>query len=215
MNETMNLLYARERCGTRGERRRDMEKGTPAPRSIAPSRGFVPILGRAPRALVLGTLPSRKSLQKEEYYGHPQNAFWTIMAVLVGASGPYSQRCAVLEEHGIAVWDVLLRSVRPGSMDADIDLATAVANPLADLVATNDSLCLVCFNGQKARQLFDRLVGVDALPRDVELVTLPSTSPAYAAMSLDEKTARWGEALSRAVTTLARPTNATNTRVET
>ncbi len=182
------------------------EKSTRKPEPIAPSPGFPPILGRAPRVLVLGTLPSRKSLEKQQYYGHPQNAFWKIMAALVGASGAYTERCSVLAEHGIAVWDVLARSVRPGSMDADIDLATAVANPLADLVATNDSLGLVCFNGRKARQLFDRLVGVDAFDRPLEFVTLPSTSPAFAAMSLDEKISRWREALSRGVPILSKST---------
>ena len=122
-----------------------------------PSAGFPPILGRHPRALVLGSLPSRKSLEKQQYYGHPQNAFWSVMGA-----------------------------------------ATAIANPLPELVAANDSLVLVCFNGQKARQLFDRLVGADALGRDIELVTMPSTSPAYAAMSVQEKTRRWQEMLSRA-----------------
>ncbi len=164
--------------------------------------GFPPILGREPRVLVLGTLPSRKSLEKQEYYGHPQNAFWKIMDALVGASGAYAERCRALEETGIAVWDVLAQSVRPGSMDADIDLATASANPLAELLAANDSLVLVCFNGRKARALFDRLVGMEALSRELELLTLPSTSPAYAAMSLDDKIAHWHSALSRAVPTI-------------
>jgi hypoxanthine-DNA glycosylase len=165
---------------------------------LAPSAGFPPILGRHPRALVLGSLPSRKSLEKQQYYGHPQNAFWSVMGALFGASGSYPERCTALEESGLAVWDVLAQSVRPGSMDADIDAATAIANPLPDLVAANDSLVLVCFNGQKARQMFDRLVGADALGRDIELVTMPSTSPAYAAMSVREKTLRWQETLSRA-----------------
>lgn len=167
--------------------------------SQAVTPGFPPILGPDPRVLVLGTLPSRKSLEKQEYYGHPQNAFWKIMASLFDASGPYADRTRVLEDVGIAVWDVLARSVRPGSMDAAIDLSTAKPNPLPALIAANDSLELVCFNGQKARQLFDRLVGVDAVSRDIELCTLPSTSPAYAAMPLDEKAARWRDALSRAI----------------
>lgn len=154
------------------------------------------------------------SLEKQEYYGHPQNGFWKIMWTLAGASGGYAERCRLLEDAGIAVWDVLARSVRPGSMDADIDLETAIANPLGELVAANDSLVLVCFNGRKARQLFDRLIGVEALARDIELVTLPSTSPAYAAMSLDDKTAHWRDALSRAVPTLGKA-DTTTTRGKT
>ncbi len=164
------------------------------------STGFPPILGARPRVLVLGTLPSRKSLQAQEYYAHPRNAFWRIMATLVGATGEYPQRCEALERHGIAVWDVLERSVRPGSMDAAIDIESAAANALADLVNSNDSIELVCFNGRKAGQLFDRLVGRAAIKRDLRFVVLPSTSPAYAAMSLDDKTRHWRLALGSAIT---------------
>ena len=157
--------------------------------------GFEPILGEAPRVLVLGTLPSVKSLEKQQYYGHPQNGFWKIMAVLVNATGDYDDRRAAVMRARIAVWDVLGASVRPGSMDADIDIETATPNPLAELVAEQTSIRKVCFNGQKARQLFDRFVGSASLRRGVALETLPSTSPAYAAMPLEEKTRRWRRAL--------------------
>lgn len=157
--------------------------------------GFEPILGAAPRVLVLGTLPSVKSLEKRQYYGHPQNGFWKIMAVLVDATGNYDNRRAAVMRARIAIWDVLGASVRPGSMDADIDIGTAMPNPLVELVAEQTSIRKICFNGQKARQLFDRLVGSSALREGVALETLPSTSPAYAAMPLEEKTRRWHRAL--------------------
>jgi TDG/mug DNA glycosylase family protein len=163
------------------------------------TEGFAPILGEAPAVLVLGTLPSQKSLEKSEYYGHPQNGFWKIMATLVGAEGDYERRCRQLIASRIAVWDVLAASVRPGSMDADIDMATATANPLAELVNAEITLERVCFNGQAAAKLFRRLVPVDRIDRNIDFVTLPSTSPAYAAMSLAEKTRRWREALAPSV----------------
>jgi len=165
--------------------------------------GFPPILGTAPRVLVLGTLPSRLSLEKQQYYGHPRNGFWPIMQDLVGARGSYADRCATLVRHGIAVWDVLAQSVRPGSMDADIDVDSADPNPLGELIQATDSLVLVCFNGKAAEGLFDRLVGRDNVRASVRFVGLPSTSPAYAAMSLEEKTRRWGFALAAAVPAVA------------
>ena len=157
--------------------------------------GFAPILGDLPRVLVLGTLPSVKSVEKQQYYGHPQNGFWRIMATLVNAHGDYAARREAVKNARIAVWDVLAASVRPGSMDADIDLATARANPLAELVDAEPDIALVCFNGQKARQLFDRFVGATSLRDGVRLATLPSTSPAYASMTLADKTRRWAEEL--------------------
>ena len=176
-----------------------MQKVPDESASRIPSSGFPPILGDSPRALVLGTLPSQSSLAKLEYYGHPRNAFWPIMAALFGATGGYEERCNAIKERGIAVWDVLAESVRPGSMDADIDSRTARPNPIAELVNSNDSLRLVCFNGRKARQLFERLVVIDEMPRTVTFLDLPSTSPAYAAMSIDDKTAAWRAVLARAL----------------
>ncbi len=163
------------------------------------TEGFAPILGKAPAVLVLGTLPSQKSLEKSEYYGHPQNGFWRIMSTLVGAEGDYGRRCRRLMDARIAVWDVLAASVRPGSMDADIDMATATANPLAELVNAEATLERVCFNGQAAAKLFRRLVPVERIDRNIDFMTLPSTSPAYAAMSLAEKTRRWREALAPSI----------------
>jgi hypoxanthine-DNA glycosylase len=160
-----------------------------------PSRGFPPILGKSPRVLILGTLPSRASIARHEYYGHPRNAFWPIMAELFGATGDYAQRCEVLRNSGVAVWDVLAQSVRPGSLDANIHSQTARPNEIAELVNANDSLDLVCFNGRKARQLFDRFIGVEAVADRVAFSDLPSTSPAYAAMPLSEKTRAWRSAL--------------------
>lgn len=166
--------------------------------------GFPPIAGRAPRVLILGTLPSVASIEKCQYYGHPQNAFWKIMYALLagrddGDTRPvevaYAKRTALLKRSGIAVWDVLGQSVRPGSMDADIDWSTAEPNPLTDFLGSRPGIALVCFNGREAGKLFTRFVDTSALKRDIDYAALPSTSPAYAAMPLAEKTRRWRAAL--------------------
>jgi len=159
------------------------------------SSGLPPIVGAGASVLVLGSLPSQKSIEASEYYAHPQNAFWRIMGKLFGA-GPevsYEQRTASLTSNRIAVWDVLASSVRPGSMDSDIEVSTARPNDFTSFFETNAAIDLVCFNGQKAARMFEDLV----LARDAELrsdrqfETLPSTSPAFASMSFDEKLAKW------------------------
>ena len=159
----------------------------------APSQSFPPIARADARILILGSLPGQRSLQAGQYYAHPQNAFWKIMQALAGADGGYEQRCKALQDFGVALWDVLAESVRPGSMDADIRLDTVRPNNFAKLFRDCPEISRVCFNGQKAATLYERLVGLDA--DSIRFETLPSTSPAYAAMPYQEKLARWRAAL--------------------
>lgn len=159
----------------------------------APSQSFPPLMRADARVLILGSLPGQRSLQAGQYYAHPQNAFWKIMRELTGARGSYDRRCATLQEHGIALWDVLAESVRPGSMDADIRLETAIPNDFGQLFRDCPGIGRVFFNGQKAAAMYERLVGIDN--SSLRFVTLPSTSPAFASMRFDEKLARWREAL--------------------
>jgi hypoxanthine-DNA glycosylase len=159
------------------------------------STGFDPIAAPHATVLILGSLPSQQSLQKHEYYGNPQNAFWRVMGELFGAGPdiPYANRAERLRDHGIAVWDVLRSSVRPGSMDAAIDLKTAMPNDFQTFFDEHPMLELLCFNGKKAAELYQRLVAPQGISTidPIEFKTMPSTSPAYASMSLDEKVRRW------------------------
>jgi hypoxanthine-DNA glycosylase len=157
------------------------------------SHSFPPIVRPDARILILGSLPGRRSLQEQQYYAHPQNAFWRIMAELVGAEGNYQRRCESLMDSGIALWDVLAESVRPGSMDSDIRLETAISNDFVGLFGNCPQIGQVCFNGRKAAAMFERFVGLDTFDKRFE--TLPSTSPAYASMPYSEKLERWRSAL--------------------
>jgi len=157
--------------------------------------GFLPILGSEANVLILGTLPSQQSLIKQQYYGHPRNAFWPIMGELFGAGldKVYADRAGLLSSYGIAVWDVLKSGSRPGSMDAAIDESSAVPNDFERLYSLHPEIRLVCFNGQAAGRLFRRLVPMSVQESfgAVRFVTMPSTSPAYAAMSFEEKLQQW------------------------
>ena len=159
------------------------------------SEGFSPVAGADARVLILGSLPGERSIAAQQYYAHPRNAFWKIMNQVFGIGGTYASRCAQLIQHRIALWDVLERSIRPGSMDANIRTDTAKANELPGFLLSHRSVCQVVFNGRKAEQLFYRFVDTDALDPSIALTGLPSTSPAYAAMPFSEKCERWTEAL--------------------
>lgn len=145
--------------------------------------------------LVLGSLPSQRSIAAQQYYAHPQNAFWRIMEELFGIRGDYAERCSQLCERRIALWDVLASSVRPGSMDSDIDIESARVNDFSSFFAAHEQIDLIAFNGKKSEQLFRRFVDVRLLGRKVEFRGLPSTSPAYASMSFSGKVTAWRKAL--------------------
>jgi hypoxanthine-DNA glycosylase len=151
--------------------------------------GFPPVVDDAAGLLILGSFPSVQSLATGQYYGNPRNAFWPITSALFGfdASAPYETRLAALQSAGIALWDVLHKCRRVGSLDARIDPKSVAANDFGQLFASYPSITQVYFNGSAARQLFSRLVDVDA---DVDYRLLPSTSPARA-MPAGEKLQAW------------------------
>ncbi len=162
--------------------------------SEPPSAGLPPVLGEAPRVLVLGSLPGRKSIEMQQYYAHPRNAFWRIAGELAGfdATLPYAPRCAALMARGIALWDVLASAPRPGSLDSAIDVRAAVVNPLDNWLQAQSGIAAVALNGGKAAQLFDRFVAPQlASGRRPAILPMPSTSPAHAAMSFERKLERW------------------------
>ena len=84
----------------------------------------------------------------------------------------------------------LRASVRPGSLDADIQQETASANDFKAFFQTHASLELLVFNGKKAEQLFRRMVA-DEHRQIHRHIGLPSTSPAMASLSLADKLAAW------------------------
>ena len=159
------------------------------------SEGFSPIAGADARVLVLGSLPGQRSIAEQQYYAHPQNVFWPIMRELFGIEGSYADRCEQLVINRIALWDVLQSSLRPGSMDAKIRVDTARANDFEGFLAAYPGIRLIAFNGRKAEALFAKFVNIKAPGDSIQRVGLPSTSPAYAAMSFSGKLALWRQAI--------------------
>jgi hypoxanthine-DNA glycosylase len=167
--------------------------------SLKPTRCFAPIAGKSAKVLVLGTLPSPASLAQREYYAHPQNQFWPLMGRLFGAGRDleYAQRCARLMDCQIAVWDVCAAAHRTGAADAAIDQLSVKPNNVTGFLSEHPELQLLAFNGVTAAHLFERCVWRTAPPalRRLERCVLPSTSPAYAALSPAAKLKRWHTAL--------------------
>ncbi|MCV7104418.1 DNA-deoxyinosine glycosylase [Mycolicibacterium chitae] len=155
--------------------------------------GFAPLVRPGARVLFLGNAPSVLSLQRQQYYGNPRNAFWPIMAQLCGfdAAAPYEQRAAALMAAGYAVWDVLVFCRRPGSLDSSVERDSMVANDFAAFYASHPTIERVFFTGGAAEANYRRLVSVTA---DVTYTRLPSTSPAHT-VAFETKLAAWRTAV--------------------
>ncbi|KQC04829.1 MAG: hypothetical protein APR53_09620 [Methanoculleus sp. SDB] len=163
--------------------------------------GLPPVIGPDPAVLILGSFPSVRSLAAGEYYAHPHNAFWRIMGAIGCADpdAPYTRRCASLAGCGIALWDVVASCRREGSGDAQI--RDAVPNDIARLVDGHRGIRIIALNGKSGaerwlKHFFPDLVSAER----PAVVTLPSTSPANARLTLEAKITAW-----RVVAHAARP----------
>ena len=154
---------------------------------------FKPIINDSARILILGSMPGITSLSEQQYYAHPQNAFWRIMAALfdfdVGVD--YQQRLAFLQANDVALWDVLHSCKREGSLDAMIQPETKVANDFKALFKNYPNVRAIFFNGAKAESYFKRHILPSLAQYPLHLARLPSTSPAHASLSFDKKLDAW------------------------
>ena len=124
-----------------------------------------------------------------------RNAFWPIMGRLFGAGPelPYGERQHTLCAHGVAVWDVLRECHREGSLDTSIRGDSEAANDFVAFFRAHRRIGAIFFNGQKAQAAFRRhvLPAIAGLGREFRYIRLPSTSPAHAGRSFDQKLAAW------------------------
>ncbi len=156
-------------------------------------QSFPPIIGPNARILILGSIPGAASLAANEYYAHPRNLFWRIIADLLntGLLSDYSSKTQALINARVALWDVMKSCYRPGSLDVAINKQSIVANDFNALFKSHPQIQQVFFNGATAEQSFRRLVlpGLNCQP--LSLQRLPSTSPAHAAMTYQQKLKHW------------------------
>ncbi|MDG2079452.1 MAG: DNA-deoxyinosine glycosylase [Pseudomonadales bacterium] len=157
--------------------------------------GFAPTSVVGARVLILGSMPGIASLERRQYYGHPRNVFWRIMAELFDfdVNISYKNRLEKMDAEGIALWDVLKTCQRPSSLDADIVASSVMPNDFSEFLVQRSSMRKIYFNGAKAEALFTRHVSRNFVSQlaDVQLHRLPSTSPAYASMGYAQKLSCW------------------------
>ena len=159
---------------------------------------FPPVLSADPSHLILGSMPGRRSLERTQYYAHPQNSFWYIMSQVCGfdLALDYPKRLESLTDAGYCLWDVLHDCDREGSLDSKIEKYSEVPNNFKTFFEDNPTLKLVGFNGQASRKIFNRhFAWLYQELEHIKWVDLPSTSPAHARLNRSEKYKIWSKQL--------------------
>jgi hypoxanthine-DNA glycosylase len=157
-------------------------------------QGLPPLLDANTRLVVLGSFPGVASLRAQQYYGHPQNQFWKIMATLLSPNAPevltkpYAERAQWLLAHGVGLWDVYAACDREGSLDSHIK--NAQPNDLQSLRTRCPAMVAIAHNGAESFK-YAKLTQALGLP----VHRLPSTSPANASWSFDRKLLAWQSVL--------------------
>jgi len=154
-------------------------------------QGLAPLVTAGTRMLVLGSFPGARSLALQQYYAHPQNAFWRVLQSLwpsspMPAADQYQQRVDWMLDKGLGLWDVYASCERDGSLDTAI--REPQVNDLAGLLRACTELRVVAHNGGESFR-HARVTRALGLP----VHRLPSTSPANASWSFERKLAAWKE----------------------
>lgn len=162
---------------------------------MAICKSFSPIINHQSKILILGSIPGVKSLEKQQYYAHPQNRFWKLISLLCNYNNlsdlEYDNKLNILLNNKLALWDVIKSCERKGSMDSDI--LNESPNNFDLLLKKYPNIEKICFNGNKAYNAFKKYFPEFLL--NYNHFVLPSTSPANARFSIENLYDSWYNAI--------------------
>jgi hypoxanthine-DNA glycosylase len=181
-----------EKNNIKEKMKKSFEKGDSAviPNTEHGKSSFDPISDSNSKILILGTMPGDKSIELNEYYAHSGNRFWKIIAEITENDIPrnYDDKKKLLLKSQIAIWDVVYKAERKGSLD--IEIKKEVPNNLNKFIKEHKKLKIIVFNGKKSETLFNKYFKRET---DIKYISLPSTSPANTRLSYDKLCKIWSE----------------------
>ena len=140
--------------------------------------------------LILGSLPSEKSIMNQEYYNNSTNHFWKILSYVFEKKiinfNNYDEKLIFLKKHHIALWDVIKCAEREGSLDKNIK--NEIYNDLISFITCN-KIKRIFVNGTKAKSAFEKYLKINKINMKYEVLT--SSSSANSRYSLKEKIKQW------------------------
>ena len=158
---------------------------------MAKCKSFQPQINTNSKILILGSMPGVKSLQNQQYYAHPQNRFWKLMAILCNCQNlpelDYKTKIQTLLKNNFALWDVIKSCEREGSLDTNIE--KEVPNKIPELLEKFKNIETIYLNGNKSYCAFKKYF--PELLHKYKCFKMPSTSPANAKFRLEDLYNEW------------------------
>lgn len=156
---------------------------------MQPIKSFPPIINKSSQVLILGSIPGKESLMKNQYYANSRNLFWKIIYAIFNTKpdSSYEKRTGFLLSKRIALWDVINNCTRKGSLDSNIK--DDHPNDFRSLFREYPEIKYILFNGAKAYNSFGRHMGFNEADSFI-YKKMPSTSPAHA-VKFEDKFKEW------------------------
>lgn len=152
---------------------------------------FPPVFNSDSRVLILGSFPSVKSRADGFFYGNPKNRFWKIISKITNNPLPTNipEKKTLLLNNHIALWDVIKSCDIEASKDNSIK--NVIPNDLTD-VLNNSNIGVIFANGNTAYNLY---VKYSKDLHNMNIIKLPSTSPANASFNFEKLFEIWNKSL--------------------
>ena len=148
---------------------------------------FPPLFDENSKPLILGSFPSVKSRESMFFYGHPQNRFWKVLAIIFNQPIPQNieDKKNLVLDNGLALWDSIHSCTVIGSSDSSIK--DVIPNDIRDIIQNSNINRIFC-NGALSHKMYMKYIFPDT---GIKAVKLPSTSPANATFSLEKLVEEW------------------------
>ena len=156
---------------------------------------LLPVIDSNSNILILGSLPSDKSIEKSEYYGNKTNQFWNIITLIFNNEKiifrNYDEKLKYLHEHHIALWDVYSSAIRKGSLDNNIQ--NGKFNDIIGILKRYPNITKIATNGRASQKGFEKYLKVNNF--HFHYYYVPSSSSLNASLKLNEKVTMWKEVI--------------------
>lgn len=151
---------------------------------LEPINNFEPLVDENSQILILGSFPSVKSRENAFYYGNPQNRFWKVLASIFNEKVPTNieEKIVLCKANHIALWDVVASSNLQGSSDLTLAKSAYCLSNIKGLLSKFPNIQKIVCNGKLAYKLLCK----NFSDLNIDIVCLPSTSPANTSFKFEE-----------------------------
>jgi hypoxanthine-DNA glycosylase len=151
---------------------------------------FEPFIPDGSTKLILGSFPGKESTQSKRdndwFYCAARNQFWQILEIVFGRDLSHKKdKQELFKNNNIAITDILFSCQRRDNKNSDENLINKEYNKKAiNEILANKSIKKILFTSKGVHREF---IENFKIPEQVDLIVLPSPSPIYRRLNLQEK----------------------------